>query len=122
MTRDCLFYGLSILGIMFIFLDGQVNYLEALAVIAFYAVYIIMMYFNDRIEKWVKSKLQSEPKRDSSHQVNVFFIRFCVKLAEKPAESAEAHDSPVFDSKFELVSDSNQTRLKRQLDPFWHWH
>ena len=83
MTRDCLFYGASILGVMLIFFDGIVNYSEALAVIGLYSVYILIMYFNGRIEKWVKEKLLSKEKSGSFQPALNLFGKLYLKNEKK---------------------------------------
>ena len=50
---------------MLVFYDGQIQYYEAILVILVYVVYIVMMYYNDKIEKWVKNKSESKWKTKS---------------------------------------------------------
>ncbi|XP_015906651.1 probable sodium/potassium/calcium exchanger CG1090 [Parasteatoda tepidariorum] len=55
MFRDCVFYLISILALLFVLLDESVNWLESAIFLVLYAVYIIFMFFNERFERWVKS-------------------------------------------------------------------
>ena len=51
-TRDCLFYGLTILVLILVLLDEKVFWYESLVMLVFYTFYILIMVFNWRIEKW----------------------------------------------------------------------
>ena len=43
-SRDCIIYTLSTLMLLWVFLDGQVTIIESIALLALYAVYIIILF------------------------------------------------------------------------------
>ena len=55
LTRDCLFYVISVLALMFVLYDGEINSFESIFLIVLYMIYILIMYFNEAIEKWTKT-------------------------------------------------------------------
>ncbi|GIY71310.1 hypothetical protein CDAR_279221 [Caerostris darwini] len=55
MFRDCLFYLISILALLFALRDESVTWVESVLFLSLYTLYIVFMCFNQRIEKWVKS-------------------------------------------------------------------
>ena len=55
LTRDCIFYAISVMALMAVLYDGKINSFESVFLILLYAVYIIIMYFNDKLEKIAKS-------------------------------------------------------------------
>lgn len=57
-VRDCAFYSLSIAALSVVIMDENVYWYEALGLVLFYLVYIVIMYFNDRIEKWIVPKVK----------------------------------------------------------------
>jgi len=48
-TRDSFFYGLSIVGMIYVLMDGTVTTIEASVLVAFYFVYVLVMYLNESI-------------------------------------------------------------------------
>ncbi|GBN01344.1 Sodium/potassium/calcium exchanger 2, partial [Araneus ventricosus] len=52
--RDCLFYLLSILALLFALRDETVTWVESVLFLSLYSLYIVFMCFNQRIEKWMK--------------------------------------------------------------------
>ncbi|XP_068688374.1 sodium/potassium/calcium exchanger 4-like isoform X2 [Montipora foliosa] len=53
LVRDNMFYLLSVAILIVVLIDGVVTWPEALAMACSYSIYIIIMYFNKRIEAWV---------------------------------------------------------------------
>lgn len=56
--RDCLFYTISILALVWVISDEEVHWYESVVLLVLYAFYIILMFFNPGIEKWVNSKIK----------------------------------------------------------------
>ncbi len=54
-TRDCLYYVVSVLVLMLFLIDGEINTFESLFLLILYANYILAMYYNNEIEKYIKS-------------------------------------------------------------------
>lgn len=55
-TRDCLFYGLSVAALLIVLYDGEILWYESIVLILLYLVYIVIMYFNNDIELMLKKK------------------------------------------------------------------
>ena len=55
LTRDCLYYAVSVLALMLVLYDGEINTLESIFLILLYAIYIFIMYYNEKLEKIAKS-------------------------------------------------------------------
>ena len=55
-TRDCLYYVVSVLVLMLFLIDGEINTFESIFLLILYANYILAMYYNNEIEKYIKSK------------------------------------------------------------------
>ncbi|XP_065556737.1 probable sodium/potassium/calcium exchanger CG1090 isoform X2 [Artemia franciscana] len=50
LTRDCLCYLISIIALLFTIIDEEVTWYEAMVLLTLYCLYIVLMYFNPRIE------------------------------------------------------------------------
>lgn len=68
--RDCIFYGISVLALMFVLHDELVKWYEAIVLLLLYCVYIVIMYYNAEIEKIVKRKQRKIEHDDTLKQVN----------------------------------------------------
>ena len=55
-TRDCLFYVMSIGALIVVLVDGRVYWYESIVLLVLYAVYILFMYYNDDVEKVAKAR------------------------------------------------------------------
>lgn len=66
--RDVSFYSLSLICLMVFFLDNEIQWWEALLLLICYALYVIFMKVNKRVEAWVKSKVGSSSNRINSAQ------------------------------------------------------
>lgn len=55
MFRDCIFYLISILALLFALRDETVTWVESVLFLTLYTFYIVFMCFNQRLEKWAKS-------------------------------------------------------------------
>jgi len=58
-TRDCAFYALAISTILLIFYDGYIHWYEGLIAVVMYLTYVIFMYYNARIMRWLGGEKQS---------------------------------------------------------------
>ncbi|KAL3863383.1 hypothetical protein ACJMK2_005140 [Sinanodonta woodiana] len=54
--RDCLFYTLSVAALAIVIMDENVYWYEALSFLILYSFYILLMYFNSRLEAWIVPK------------------------------------------------------------------
>lgn len=55
-TRDCFCYTLAIIALILCIEDGQVHWYEATVLLGLYLGYILIMYFNEKIEFFIRSK------------------------------------------------------------------
>nr|CAB3266162.1 sodium/potassium/calcium exchanger 1-like [Phallusia mammillata] len=55
--RDCMFYVISLAGLIIAFRDAKIEYYESIILLTIYLLYVTFMKFNSQIESWVKSKL-----------------------------------------------------------------
>jgi len=53
LVRDSMFYLFSLVILMLVLMDNVVIWSEATAMVCFYSVYLLIMYFNPRIEVWL---------------------------------------------------------------------
>lgn len=70
-TRDCSYYLLAIGALLICIRDGFVHWYEATVMLLLYLGYIVIMYFNERIEFIFKSKCNT---------VNNYFINYKIFL------------------------------------------
>lgn len=52
--RDCTFYSVALIFLMFFFRDNEIWWYEALTLLLIYAAYVTFMKFNQKIEKIIK--------------------------------------------------------------------
>lgn len=57
-TRDCLAYGITVSILICIIHDERIEWYEALILVFLYVIYILIMYFDKTIQKWVKGSLK----------------------------------------------------------------
>lgn len=55
LSRDCIFYILTVISLLLIIDDEKVYWYEALALLCIFVLYVLIMYFNSRLEKLAKS-------------------------------------------------------------------
>ncbi|KAK3595307.1 hypothetical protein CHS0354_004456 [Potamilus streckersoni] len=54
--RDCIFYTISVTALAVVIIDENVYWYEALSFLVLYGLYILLMYFNSRLEAWIVPK------------------------------------------------------------------
>ena len=62
-SRDCFFYGLTVIVLFVVLVDEKVQWWEAMIMVICYSGYIILMALNVRIEKWSHQTVKSIKKR-----------------------------------------------------------
>lgn len=70
LVRDCFFYALSILVMLFVIINDTISWVEALIMLICYVGYCIALHFNDHLERWAHSlnlpiKLPSKDEQSS---------------------------------------------------------
>ncbi|XP_022904797.1 sodium/potassium/calcium exchanger 4 isoform X4 [Onthophagus taurus] len=68
LTRDCLAYGITVSILICIIHDERVEWYEALILVLLYTVYILIMYFDKSLQKWVKECLKHLRKTTKNEQ------------------------------------------------------
>ena len=72
MLRDCTFYSISLISLILFFMDEQITWYEAVALLSIYACYVFFMKYNQHAERALK-KLLSKNKvtrvRSTDHLV-----------------------------------------------------
>lgn len=59
LARDCAYYCFAMSILVFVISDLKVEWYEAVILLLLYAVYVIVMYFNERLEVWVLSRVKA---------------------------------------------------------------
>lgn len=54
--RDSIFYVISILALIYVLWDGRIYREEALGLLLIYALYLVVIFFSKKIEKWAEDK------------------------------------------------------------------
>lgn len=52
LVRDCFFYAVSILVMLFVIINDTISWIEATIMLLCYVVYCIALHFNDHLERW----------------------------------------------------------------------
>lgn len=70
LVRDCFFYAVSILVMLFVIINDTISWVEALIMLICYVFYCIALHYNDHLEKWAHSlnlpfKLPSKDEQSS---------------------------------------------------------
>jgi len=82
-TRDTLFYGVSIAAMIYVLQDGLVTLSESVGLIACYVVYVIFMFFNPKIMDCVSNACGETAKKLEEEE------------KEKEEEEEDEDDSPI---------------------------
>ena len=56
LTRDSIYYIVAVAALLGVLEDGKVTWYESAILVGLYVLYILIMYFNERIQKFAKSK------------------------------------------------------------------
>lgn len=52
MVRDCFFYSISILVMLFVIMNDTISWIESLIMLLCYVAYCIALHFNEHLERW----------------------------------------------------------------------
>lgn len=55
LVRDCFFYAISILIMLFVIINDTISWVEALIMLLCYVLYCVALRFNDHLERWAHS-------------------------------------------------------------------
>lgn len=64
LSRDCVFYLISIFVMVVVIFDGQVTWYESVLFLGLYVAYCTFMCFNAGVESWMKQKLSCKQQID----------------------------------------------------------
>lgn len=56
LTRDSLSYLIAVSSLLIVLYDGRIHWYESACLLSLYVLYILIMYFNQKIERYVKLK------------------------------------------------------------------
>uniref|UniRef100_A0A7S2WRZ0 Uncharacterized protein n=1 Tax=Mucochytrium quahogii TaxID=96639 RepID=A0A7S2WRZ0_9STRA len=59
LTRDCVFYCVSIVVLVLCVFDQYIDTLESVILLIMYGLYITVMYYNERLEAWVGGQVEA---------------------------------------------------------------
>ncbi|GBG25547.1 Sodium/potassium/calcium exchanger 1 [Hondaea fermentalgiana] len=59
LTRDCVFYCISIVVLVTCIIDQEIAVSDSVALLIMYCLYITVMYFNEALEKWVTARMEA---------------------------------------------------------------
>ncbi|XP_023014271.2 sodium/potassium/calcium exchanger zydeco isoform X2 [Leptinotarsa decemlineata] len=82
LTRDCLAYGITVSILIGIIHDERVEWYEALTLVLLYTVYILIMYFDKTIQKFIRGGLRHAHKSKA---------RSSVKSTNQVTDTLETH-------------------------------
>ncbi|XP_050306855.1 sodium/potassium/calcium exchanger 3 isoform X2 [Anthonomus grandis grandis] len=74
LTRDCLAYGITVSILICIIHDERIEWYEALILVLLYIVYILSMYFDKSIQKWVRGSvrhIKKTSKQEKNHSISM---------------------------------------------------
>lgn len=63
LTRDCIAYGITVSILICIIHDERVEWYEALILVLLYFVYIIVMYYDKKLQKCAKGRVEKVKNR-----------------------------------------------------------
>lgn len=94
MLRDCTFYSISLLSLILFFMDEQITWYEAVALLSIYASYVFFMKYNMQAERAIK-KLLSKNKvtrvRSTDHLVPSAGVTGAAMSGVVAGETHKAH-------------------------------
>jgi len=68
LARDCSYYCFSMSILVFVISDLKVQVWEAIVLLLLYVVYVIVMYYNERLEAWVTHRVKLGEQKGSGGQ------------------------------------------------------
>lgn len=114
-TRDCLYYGFTVIVLSIVLIDGSVFWWEAMIMVIFYFGYVTIMTLNNRIERWAHSVLKNVKKRvyptssgsggGANNESSVSTVSNNIAL-QVPNESTPLHTSASKSTQVTLHTDS----------------
>jgi K+-dependent Na+/Ca+ exchanger-like protein len=75
LLRDCCFYIVALALLITFFEDDNIEWWESLVLFICYLLYVLFMYFNARVEKWVKSKLHDSRRTSTITPITAFKLQ-----------------------------------------------
>jgi len=94
MLRDCTFYSISLISLILFFMDEQITWYEAVALLSIYACYVFFMKYNQHAERALK-KLLSKNKvtrvRSTDHLVPSAGVTGAAMSGVVAGETHKAH-------------------------------
>jgi sodium/potassium/calcium exchanger 1 len=92
--RDVSFYVVDLVILAVCFIDGKIEWFEALILLVMYAAYVTFMKFNQKVEHWVKSKIVARLTRKGRAEGTIGADGDTSKLTGIAADMARSLDQP----------------------------
>lgn len=104
LSRDCLYYLLSVAALVSVTYDQKVYWYEAMCLVIMYLIYIIIMYFNNNLERFFvrclnKSEFLPSPESEADSDETKVFIS-----DEEESDSQDDSETQKTDKETEVVS------------------
>lgn len=75
LLRDCCFYIVALALLITFFENDRIEWWESLVLFIVYILYVCFMYFNGKVEKWVKSKLNDSRRTSTITPITAFKLQ-----------------------------------------------
>ncbi|XP_074643754.1 sodium/potassium/calcium exchanger 5-like isoform X2 [Tubulanus polymorphus] len=98
--RDCICYLLSIIALTAIIYDEIIHWYEGVILLVLYALYIVLMFFNPTIEKWMVEKCTCFKKRSEDEFSHL--VHFDAKRLLNTSAAGELQESADLTSKTDI--------------------
>ncbi|KAG5896875.1 hypothetical protein JTB14_033516 [Gonioctena quinquepunctata] len=107
LTRDCLAYGITVSILICIIHDERVEWYEALCLVLLYTVYILIMYFDKTIQKFIRGGLEHTDKNK---------LPFGTKSTNQVADVLETHLHVQIPDDKEMKTGDNQQQVENKTN------
>jgi len=106
--RDCSFYIVSLLTLIWAFYDSQITWYESLCLLICYFAYVGFMKYNQHVEAWVKSKISN----GDPVSVKVYPLPDGQAVNDKPEKPIPIQNQPAEDLNQQQSVDSGGSQSK----------
>ncbi|GAB6018626.1 hypothetical protein CHUAL_000308 [Chamberlinius hualienensis] len=111
LTRDCIFYLISIIALLITIFDEIITWYESVAFLILYMAYCIIMYFNPTIERFAKRLMSYRCMRGTEKDHLVAYNKVDASVYESDAEKVTAH---IVDNDGDTESIASSTRINSE--------
>lgn len=117
LVRDSMFYLFSLVILMLVLMDNIVIWSEATAMVCFYSVYLLIMFFNPRIEAWLyRVTNTTSPEYKSELHANNGKKNGYSKVPGDDSENTEFEKNKEKDDLEEVKEDNEQNKKEEEKE------